>query len=143
MASPLPCCWVCLLSPTRPFLWRRRSSISGRRAQGPWSRHRSKNDPFDFAQGRGNGECNRPMTKIKNFRVTLRPREMARWLKKERGVETTPELELAIEGMIKESRKWVTPAAVYATLTRHTAEKTTALALPPDAVALSVAAVPI
>jgi hypothetical protein len=27
------------------------------------------------------------MTKIKNFRVTLRAREMARWLKKERGLD--------------------------------------------------------
>jgi hypothetical protein len=83
------------------------------------------------------------MTKIKNFRVNLRPREIARWLKKERGVETTPELELTIAEAIKEARKWVTPAAVYTTLTRKTAEKTTTIAMPPEAVALSVAVVSI
>jgi hypothetical protein len=81
------------------------------------------------------------MTKIKNFRVTLRPREIARWLKKERGVETTPELELTIGEIIKEAKKWMAPAAVYTTLTRQTAEKTTTIPLPPEAVALSVVAV--
>ena len=44
------------------------------------------------------------MTKIKNFRVTLRAREMARYLKKERGVETTPELELAIEQIVNDGK---------------------------------------
>ncbi len=83
------------------------------------------------------------MTKIKNFRVTLRAREMARYLKKERGVETTPELELAIEQTVNDGKKWVAPAAVYTTLTRQTAEKTTPISFPPVAVALSVAAVTI
>jgi len=83
------------------------------------------------------------VTKIKNFRVNLRAREMARWLKKERGLETTPELELQIQEIIKESKKWVMPAAVYTTLTRQTAEKTTSIPLPPDAVALSLTAVSI
>ena len=84
------------------------------------------------------------MTKIKNFRVHFRPREMARWLKKERGVEIiTPELELAIDEVAKEAKKWVIPAAVYTTLTRQTAEKTTTIPWPPEAVALSVAAVSI
>ncbi len=83
------------------------------------------------------------MTKIKNFRVTLRPREMARWLKKERGVDTTPELELAIEQVSKDAKTWVMPAAGYITLARKTAEKATAVSLPPGAIALSVAAVTI
>src|SRR6266404_9059077 len=83
------------------------------------------------------------MTKIKNFRVNLRTREIVRWLKKERGIESTPELELAIGETVKEAKRWVTPAAVYTTLTRKTAEKTTAIPMPPEAVALSVAAVSI
>jgi hypothetical protein len=83
------------------------------------------------------------MTKIKNFRVNLRPREIARWLKKERGVETTPELELTIAEAVKEAKQWVAPGAVYTTLTRKTAEKTTTIPLPPEAVALSVVVVSI
>jgi len=83
------------------------------------------------------------MTKIKNFRVNLRPREIARWLKKERGLESTPELELAIGEAVKEAKRWLTPAAVYTTLTRKTAEKMTTIPLPPEAVALSVTAVSI
>lgn len=83
------------------------------------------------------------MTKIKNFRVTLRPREMARWLKRERAVETTPELEVSLEQLAKESRQWVSPAAVYTTLTHQTAEKTTSIPLPKNAVALSIAVVSI
>jgi hypothetical protein len=83
------------------------------------------------------------MTKIKNFKVTIRPREIARWLKKEKGLETTPELELAIEEAVKEAKRWVTPAAVYTTLTRQTAEKMTKIPMPPEAVALSIVAVSI
>lgn len=83
------------------------------------------------------------MTKIKNFRVYLRPREMARSLKKEHGVETTPDLDMTLEQLVKESKKWVAPAAVYTTLTRPVAEKATTLALPEDAIAVSVVAVSI
>jgi hypothetical protein len=83
------------------------------------------------------------MTKIKNFRVHCRPREIARWLKKERGLEITPELEATIEELAKEAKKWVTPAAVYTTLAHKTAEKTTTIPFPPDAVAVSVTAVSI
>ncbi len=83
------------------------------------------------------------MTKIKNFRVSLRAREMARWLKKEKGMEGSPDLELAIEGLIKTSVQWVRPAAVYTTLTRRIAEKTTSISLPKEAVAMSLAAVSI
>jgi hypothetical protein len=83
------------------------------------------------------------MTKIKNFRITLRPRDMARWLKKERGMETTPELELAVEQLIKESKPWISPAAVYTTLTRQIAEKTTSLSFPNKSIAVSVVAISI
>ncbi len=83
------------------------------------------------------------MTKIKNFRITPRVREMARWLKKERGLETTPELEVSIEQVAKEAKRWVEPAAVYTTLTRQIAEKTTAISFPEKAIAVSVVAVSI
>ena len=81
------------------------------------------------------------MTKIKNFRITLRTRDMARWLKKERGLESVPELELAIDQLVKESVRWVEPAAVYTTLTRAIAEKTSALVFPEKSMAVSVIAV--
>jgi len=81
------------------------------------------------------------MTKIKNFKINLRPREIARWLKKERGVESTPELELAIEQLIKESKPWVEPAAVYSTLTRAIAENTTPLVFADKSIAVSIVAV--
>jgi hypothetical protein len=83
------------------------------------------------------------MTKIKNFRITLRAREMARWLKKECGLETTPELEFALEQLIKDSKRWIEPASVYTTLTRPVAEKTTTIPFPEKAVAVSVIAVSI
>jgi hypothetical protein len=78
------------------------------------------------------------MTKIKNFRITLRTREMARWLKKERRWEMTPELEASIEQACKEAKRWIEPAAVYTTLTRQIAEKTTTLSFPDKAIAVSV-----
>jgi hypothetical protein len=90
-----------------------------------------------------NGRRANLVAKIKNFRVPLRPREIARWLKKERGMETTPELELEIENWIKASKAWITPAAVYSTITRQTAEKTTSLSFPKEAVAVSIAVVSI
>ncbi len=83
------------------------------------------------------------MTKIKNFRLTLRPREMARWLKKERALETTPELELAIEQAAKEAKRSIETAAIYTTLTRQIAEKTTTIAFPEKTIAVSVIAVSI
>lgn len=83
------------------------------------------------------------MTKIKNFKINLRAREIARWLKKERGLETTPELELAIDQLCKQARSWIEPAAVYTTLTRPIAEKTTAIAFPETAIAVSILAVSI
>jgi hypothetical protein len=81
------------------------------------------------------------MTKIKNFRIHLRAREIARWLKNQRQMPTTPELELAVESAIKQSKAWVHPAAVYTTLTRVTAERATSLAFPDSAVAASIVAV--
>jgi hypothetical protein len=83
------------------------------------------------------------MTKIKNFRITLRAREMARWLKRERGLETTPELDLTLEQFIKDSRRWIEPAAVYTTLTRPIAEKTTTIPFSENTVAVSLIAVSI
>ncbi len=81
------------------------------------------------------------MTKIKNFRLTLRPREIGRWLKRERGMEITPDLELAIDSAINEGRKHLQTAALYTTLTHTTVEKTTPLSLPSKAVAASVISV--
>jgi len=83
------------------------------------------------------------MTKIKNFRLTPRPREMARWLKRERGLETTPELELALEQITKDAKQSIETAAIYTTLTRQVAEKTTPLAFPHKSIAVSIAAVSI
>jgi len=83
------------------------------------------------------------MTKIKNFRISLRSREMARWLKKERGMDTTPELDVAIDQAAKEAKAWIEPAAIYTTLTRQIAEKTTTISFPDKAIAVSVLAVSI
>jgi len=83
------------------------------------------------------------MTKIKNFRIALRAREISRWLKRERGLETTPDLEIAIDHLIKEGKTWIEPAAVYSTLTRQIAEKTTTIAFPERSIAVSVIAVSI
>src|SRR5688572_21820758 len=90
------------------------------------------------------GCCTRQaMTKIKNFRIHLRPRELARWLKKERGMETTPDLELTIEKASSDSKRSIETAAIYTTLTRAVAEKTTPLAFPDKAIAVSVIVVSI
>ena len=83
------------------------------------------------------------MTKIKNFRISPRLREIARWLKKERGTETTPDLELTIEQVVKESKSWISPAAIYTTLTRQIAEKTTTIPFPDKAIAVSIVAISI
>jgi len=83
------------------------------------------------------------MTKIKNFRITLRAREIARWLKRERGLETTPDLELSIDQLVKEGKSLIEPAAVYSTLTRQIAEKTTKIVFPDKAIAVSVIVVSI
>jgi hypothetical protein len=81
------------------------------------------------------------MTKIKNFRIMLRPREIARWLKNERKLTVTPELEAAIEYQIQDAKRSLQPAAVYTTLTRPIAEKTLSMSFPETAVAVSVLAV--
>jgi hypothetical protein len=83
------------------------------------------------------------MTKIKNFRITLRSREIARWLKKERGLELTPDLELTVDQLIKEGKDYIEPAAVYSTLTRPVAEKTTTITFPEKAIATSLIVVSI
>jgi hypothetical protein len=80
------------------------------------------------------------MTKIKNYRINLRPREIARSLKNEHQIATTPEIELAVDAAIKRWKALVHPAAVYTTLTRTTAEKATSIAFPDKTVAVSVLA---
>ena len=80
------------------------------------------------------------MTKIKNFRIHLRSREIARWLKSEYQTTITPELEATIEGAIARYKGKIHPAAIYTTMTRATAEKATPLAFPDKAVAVSLVA---
>ncbi|OGR92456.1 MAG: hypothetical protein A2992_07720 [Elusimicrobia bacterium RIFCSPLOWO2_01_FULL_59_12] len=81
------------------------------------------------------------MTKIKNFRIQLRAREIARLLKAKAKLQITPALEASIEHAISDSRRTLQPAAVYTTLTRSTAEKATPLPLADPAVAVSAMAV--
>jgi len=81
------------------------------------------------------------MTRIKNFRINLRPREIVRWLKKERGYEVTPALEASVEHSQADMKRFLQPSALYTTIARATAEKTTPLPLPAKDVALSVVAV--
>jgi hypothetical protein len=81
------------------------------------------------------------MTKIKNFRITLRPREIARWLKHQGQTVPSGDLDATAEAAAARYKTLVHPAAVYTTLTRATAEKTTPLALPESSVAVSIIAV--
>src|SRR5437762_6815581 len=83
------------------------------------------------------------MTKIKNFRIHLRPREVARLLKSQAKLQITPALEASIEHAINDAKRLLQPAAVYTTLTRHTAEKATSLLLADPEVSVSVIAVTI
>jgi len=83
------------------------------------------------------------MTKIKNFRIHLRAREIVRWLKNNRRMAATPEMQLAVESAIEKSKAFLHPAAVYTTLTRATAEKATSIAFPDHSVAASIIAVTI
>ncbi len=83
------------------------------------------------------------MTKIKNFRIILRPREVARWLKAQAKLQITPALEASIEHAANDAKRQLQPAAVYTTLTRSTAEKATSLPLTDPAVAASAIAVTI
>jgi hypothetical protein len=80
------------------------------------------------------------MTKIKNFRIHLRSREIARWLKANHQIATTPEVEAAVGSAINRLKPLVQTAAIYTTLTRATAEKATPVALPGKSVAVSVIA---
>src|SRR5689334_4865359 len=81
------------------------------------------------------------MTKIKNFRLTLRPREVARLLKQQRDVQITPELEASIEHAVQDAKRFLEPAAVYTTLTKGTAGKTMPIAFSEGAISVSVLAV--
>jgi hypothetical protein len=83
------------------------------------------------------------MTKIKNYRITLRAREVARLLKAEAKLQITPALEASIEHAINEARRQLQPSAVYTTLSRSTAEKATPLPMADPAVAASAIAVTI
>ncbi len=83
------------------------------------------------------------MTKIKNFRIPLRPREIARWLKVRAKLQMTPALEATIEHAVAQAKGQLEPCAVYTTLTRSTAEKATPLPLSEPAVAASAIAVTI
>ena len=83
------------------------------------------------------------MTNIKNFRISLRPREVGRLLKNQAKVQITPELEASIEHAVNDAKRMLQPAAVYTTLTRNTAEKATSLPLTDPIVAVSAIAVTI
>jgi len=78
------------------------------------------------------------MTKIKNFRITLRSREVLRTLRILEGDSFDPSWESCIEADLSPLKALVKPAAIYATLTQSTAVKATPLELPKKAVALSV-----
>jgi hypothetical protein len=80
------------------------------------------------------------MTKIKNYRINLRAREVIRLLKNEQHLPATPELEVSVDAALKRWKSLVQPAAVYTTLTRATAEKTTSIAFPEKSVAVSILA---
>lgn len=80
------------------------------------------------------------MTKIKNFRISLRPREIARLLKNREGIPTTPELEASIEQAIKESKRMLETAALFTTLSKATAQKTTPIIFADHATAVSLIA---
>ncbi len=80
------------------------------------------------------------MTKIKNFRINLRTREVARWLKNRQGVSVTPELEASIDQGIRESKALLETAALYTTLNRQTAAKTLPIELPRSVTAVSIIA---
>src|SRR5258708_4795813 len=83
------------------------------------------------------------MTKIKNFRINLRAREIARLMKAQAKLQITPALEASIEHAVNDAKRLVQPSAVYTTLTRSTAEKATSLPLAEPDVAASVIAVTI
>jgi hypothetical protein len=80
------------------------------------------------------------MTKIKNFRIFLRSREIARLLKNREGIPTTPDLEASIEQAIKESKRFLETAALFTTLSKAIAQKTTPLLLADSATAVSLIA---
>src|SRR3954465_10881189 len=83
------------------------------------------------------------VTKIKNFRIHLRSREIARTLKAQAKLQITPALEASIDHAINDSKRLLEPSAVYTTLTRSTAEKATSFPLADPEVAASVIAVTI
>jgi len=77
------------------------------------------------------------MTKIKNFRIQLRTREVIRTLKTCLD-PWTPEHEAIVSQKIEQFFPSIQTAALYTTLTRSTAEKATSLPLSEKAIAVSV-----
>jgi hypothetical protein len=78
------------------------------------------------------------MTKIKNFRIQLRVREVARLLKaRQNGLPLDPEQESSLEPALVEARRLLAPASLYATMTRQTAVNAVPFELPKKCVALS------
>jgi hypothetical protein len=82
------------------------------------------------------------LTKIKNFRITLRNREIARLLKAQ-GLQITPALEASIEHAVQEYKSLIQPAAVFSSLNPAEANKIISSPLPENSVAVSFAAVTI
>jgi hypothetical protein len=78
------------------------------------------------------------MTKIKNFRITLRVREVARLLKaRQNNLPLDPDQEASLEPALAECRKLLAPASLYATMTRQTAVHAVPFELPKRSMALS------
>jgi len=78
------------------------------------------------------------MTKIKNYRINLRPRDVVRNLKASEGESFDISWEVNTEPLLPALKPFVKPAAIYTTLTRSTANKATPLELPQKAIAMSV-----
>src|SRR6185312_15636501 len=101
--------------------------------------------PEEIARGRRQSPAGRceEMTKIKNFRISLRAREVGRWLKARHPEHFSAALgDGGIERFSSDSKRWVRPAALYTTLTRAIVQKTLPpLALCAETVAVSVIAV--
>jgi hypothetical protein len=84
------------------------------------------------------------MTKIKNFRINLRVREVARLLKaRQNGIPLDPEQEASLEPALVQCRGLLAPASLYATMTRQTAVNAVPFELPKKCVALSAICVTI
>ena len=81
------------------------------------------------------------MTKIKNFRISIRAREVARQLRHLGQDVSDPEILVRVEERLIALRPLAEPAAMYATLPKGEAMTQTTVALPKKAVALSLVAI--